>query len=137
VLAGLFDAYRQFYGQGPDLPGARSSLEARLQNKESVAILAVSDTGPERGVGFVQLCPAFSSVSMRPVWILNDLFVVPEARRAGVARSLLAAASELACSTGAAYLRLSTRKNNEAAKALYVASGYRMTEFDEFELAVP
>ncbi len=32
---------------------------------------------------------------VKPIWILNDLFVAPEARRAGVARWLLAAACEL------------------------------------------
>lgn len=134
VLTGLFDAYRQFYGQEPDLPGARRFLEARLRAGDSVVLLAFDATGT--GVGFVQLYLSFSSVSMKPIWILNDLFVAPQARRAGVARSLLEAACELARSTGAARLRLSTAKDNEAARALYLASGYRMVEFDQYELAV-
>ncbi len=136
VLTGLFDAYRQFYGQPPNLPGARAFLEARLRGRESVVLLAVPDDAPGTGVGFVQLFPSFSSVSMKPIWILNDLFVAPQARRAGVARSLLEAACELARSTGAFRLRLSTAKDNEAAKALYLASGYRMVEFDQYELVV-
>jgi GNAT superfamily N-acetyltransferase len=136
VLTGLFDAYRQFYGQEPDLPGARRFLEAHLRGKDSVVFLAFRDDAARTGVGFVQLYPSFSSVAMQLIWILNDLFVAPEARRAGVARSLLEAASELARSTGAARLRLSTAKDNEAAKALYLASGYRKVEFDQYELAV-
>lgn len=136
VLACLFDAYRQFYGQEPDLPGARRFLEARMRGRESVVILAVPDAAPGTGVGFVQLFPSFSSVGMRPIWILNDLFVAPPARRAGVARSLLEAACELARSTGAARIRLSTAKDNEAARALYLAAGYRTVEFDQYELAV-
>jgi GNAT superfamily N-acetyltransferase len=136
VLTGLFDAYRQFYGQEPDLPGARRFLEARLRGRDSVVFLAFRDDAPGTGVGFVQLFPSFSSVSMRPIWVLNDLFVAPQARRAGVARSLLEAACELARSTGAARLRLSTAKDNGAAKALYLASGYRMVEFDQYEWAV-
>ena len=136
VLTGLFDAYRQFYGQEPDLPGARRFLEARLRGREWVVMLAVLDAAPGTGVGFVQLFPSFSSVSMEPIWILNDLFVAPQGRRAGVARSLLEAVCELARSTGAARLRLSTAKDNEAAKALYLASGYRMVEFDQYELAL-
>src|SRR6516162_3796139 len=102
VLTGLFDAYRQFYGQEPDLPGARRFLEERLRGRDSVVLLAVRDDDPGTGVGFVQLYPSFSSVSMRPIWILNDLFVTPPARRAGVARSLLGAAYEVARSRGAA-----------------------------------
>jgi ribosomal protein S18 acetylase RimI-like enzyme len=136
VLAGLFDAYRQFYSQEPDVPAARRFLEARLNGGDSVVLLAVPEDTPETGVGFVQLYPSFSSVSMKPIWILNDLYVLPQARRAGVARSLLEAACEMARSTGAARLRLSTAKNNEAAKALYSASGYRRVDFDQYELAV-
>jgi GNAT superfamily N-acetyltransferase len=137
VLTGLFDAYRQFYGREPDLPGARRFLEARLRSRESVVLLAVPDAAPGTGVGFVQLFPSFSSVSLKPIWILNDLFVAPQARRAGVARSLLEAACELARSTGAARVRLSTAKDNEAAKALYAASGWRRIDFDQYERAVP
>ena len=134
VLTGLFDAYRQFYGQEPDLPGARRFLEARLLAGDSVVFVAFDATGT--GVGFVQLYPSFSSVAMKPIWILNDLFVAPQRRRAGVARTLLVAACELARSTGAVRLRLSTARDNEAAKALYLASGYRMIAFDQYELAV-
>jgi ribosomal protein S18 acetylase RimI-like enzyme len=101
-----------------------------------VVFLALLDDATRTSVGFVQLYPSFSSVSMKPIWILNDLFVAPQARRAGVARSLLEAACELARSTGAARLRLSTAKDNEAAKALYLASGYRSVEFDQYELEI-
>src|SRR5262245_48033081 len=121
LLASLFDAYRQFYGQAADLPGARQFLEARLSGRESVAFLAVEEAAPAAGLGFVQLYPCFSSVGMRPIWVLNDLFVAPQARRRGVARLLLGAARELARSTGAARIRLSTGKSNAAAKALYAA----------------
>jgi GNAT superfamily N-acetyltransferase len=136
VLVGLFDAYRQFYRQEPDVPGARRFLEARLRGGDSVVFLAVPEDAPGTGIGFVQLYPSFSSVSMKPIWILNDLFVTPPARRAGVARSLLEAACELARSTGAARLRLSTAKDNGAAKALYAVSGWRRMEFDQYELVV-
>jgi ribosomal protein S18 acetylase RimI-like enzyme len=134
MLAGLFDAYRQFYGQLSDLTGARRFLEARLRGGDSVVFLARRDDGA--GVGFVQVYPSFTSVGMRPIWILNDLYVAPQARRTGVGRSLLEAARELARSTGAARLQLSTAKDNAAAKALYRAAGYRMAEFDQYELAV-
>jgi ribosomal protein S18 acetylase RimI-like enzyme len=49
---------------------------------------------------------------------------------------LLAEAYELARSTGAARLRLSTAKDNAAAKALYLASGYRLVEFEQYERVV-
>ena len=136
LLAGLFDAYRQFYGQAADLPAARQFLEARLRGGESVVFLAVEGAGATAGLGFVQLYSSFTSVGLRPIWILNDLFVAPRARRQGVGRALLGAAHELARSTGAARVRLSTAKDNAAARALYAAEGYRLLEFDEYEWAV-
>ncbi len=134
AIAPLFDQYRQFYGQQPDLAGATAFLAARLRNKESVVFLAV-DAGA--GLGFVQLYPSFSSERMKPIWILNDLFVAREARRSGVARLLMDAALSLAQSTGAAHLELATAKTNLTAKSLYLSLGYRLDEkFDHLELPV-
>lgn len=52
-------------------------MKARLENHESVILIA-----EENGefIGFTQLYPTFSSVSMKRIYILNDLFVVPHAR---------------------------------------------------------
>src|ERR1700732_1791283 len=41
LAAPLFDAYRQFYGQRPDLPGAAAFLTERLSRGESVLFLAL------------------------------------------------------------------------------------------------
>ena len=102
ALATLFDGYRQFYEQAPDLDGARAFLAGRLERGESVLFLALLDqNGQEIPAGLAQLYPSFSSASMRRLWILNDLFVAPEARKHGVGRALLQAAREHAESTGA------------------------------------
>jgi GNAT superfamily N-acetyltransferase len=45
---------------------------------------------------------------MKPIWILNDLFVVEEARRLGIGEQLLTAATDYALQTGAVRLELST-----------------------------
>lgn len=136
VLAPLFDSYRRFYKAEPDLPGAKEFLTERLRGHQSVIFLAVEEvSSPLTGLGFVQLYPSFSSLSMKTIWILNDLFVAKEARRSGIARLLMNAALDLARSTGAARLTLSTAKDNLAAKSLYLALGYRVVEeFDHLEL---
>jgi GNAT superfamily N-acetyltransferase len=131
LVAGLFDAYRQFYGQPPDLDGARRFLAERLGRGESVSY-AVVEGG--RALGFTQLYPSFSSVSMRPIWILNDLFVAEEARRRGVGAMLLRAAQDHALRTGAARLALSTAVTNTKAQALYEQDGWkRDTAFLHYE----
>jgi GNAT superfamily N-acetyltransferase len=75
-------------------------------------------------VGFTQLYPAFSSVSAAHVWILNDLLVLPDARRNGVARALLSAAADFARADGALRLELETDHDNVTAQALYRAMGW-------------
>jgi GNAT superfamily N-acetyltransferase len=135
LVAPLFDAYRQFYGQPPDLDGARRFLAERLGRGESV-IYAVVEGG--RALGFTQLYPSFSSVSMRPIWILNDLFVAEDARRRGVGVRLLRAARDHAMRTGAARLALSTAVTNTTAQALYERDGWRRdTAFLHYEYVLP
>ncbi len=135
LIVPLFDAYRQFYGQTPDLEGARRFLAERLGRGESV-ILAVVEDG--RALGFTQLYPSFSSVSMKPIWILNDLFVAEDARRRGVGARLLRAARDYASRTGAARLALSTAVTNTKAQALYERDGWRRdTEFLHYEYELP
>ena len=122
VLAPLFDAYRQFYGRAPDLAAAESFLRERLTRQESTVFLAHAESSP---VGFTQLYPSFSSVSLARVFILNDLFVVPGQRRAGVGSALLHAATEHARSLGAIRVTLNTDIQNTPAQAVYEARGWK------------
>jgi ribosomal protein S18 acetylase RimI-like enzyme len=122
LVAPLFDVYRQFYGQKPDYDGAYQFLFERVQGNQSV-IFAVVDHG--NALGFTQLYPSFSSVSMEPIWILNDLFVVEKARRRGIGEQLLTAATNHAKKSGAVRLELSTAIDNVQAQALYQRLGWK------------
>ncbi|MBO9715694.1 MAG: GNAT family N-acetyltransferase [Pseudoxanthomonas sp.] len=131
VLAALFDGYRVFYGQPSDPLRAGAFLRERLQRGDSQLLLAVDGTG--EALGFVQLYPSFTSVGTAPIEILNDLFVVPQARGRGVARALLHRAGEDARSRGAVKLVLSTAIDNTAAQSLYASEGWvRDSGFIEF-----
>jgi len=121
-IAPLFDAYRQFYHKPADTEAARRFLFARLSKGESVLFIARHDG---QAVGFVHLYPAFSSVELRRVWILNDLYVVPEARKLGVGRSLMQHARELAEATRANCLTLETATDNIPAQRLYESLGWK------------
>jgi ribosomal protein S18 acetylase RimI-like enzyme len=133
ALASLFDAYRQFYEQTSDVAGARAFLAERLAKDESVVLLAERDGA---AVGFVQLYPIFSSVRMGRVWTLNDLYVVPDARRGGVAHALLDAACGFARERGALGLQLETGKDNFAAQKLYRDAGWQLETNLHFSIAV-
>src|SRR5262249_23742776 len=91
LIAPLFDQYRQFYRKTGDLEGARRFLLERFANLQSVIFLAFAG---DTAVGFTQLYPSFSSASMAPIFVLNDLFVQPDARVRGAGTALLAAAAE-------------------------------------------
>lgn len=109
----LFDAYRVFYGQSSDLEAARSFLKERFINKDNVVFLAFED---ERPIGFTQLYKTFSSVSMQPLYILNDLFVLPEHRKNGVGEALLEQAKVHCQEVGFKGLALETAADNPAQK---------------------
>jgi GNAT superfamily N-acetyltransferase len=124
----LFDKYREFYEAGSDHAAARAFLTERTERHESVIFVAYAS--PHQPVGFTQLYPSFSSVSLKRLWILNDLFVRADVRRGGVGRALLERAREHAAETGAKGLILSTAVTNKAAQTLYESCGWRLD--DEF-----
>ena len=125
MIVPLFDGYRRFYGQPSELDRVRAFLKERLARGDAVLLIAEADG---RALGFTQLYPSFSSVSMAPIFILNDLFVVLEARRSGVARRLLEAAVRYGREAGAIRLSLSTAHTNTAAQALYASAGWERDE---------
>lgn len=133
-LVPLFDAYRRFYGQQSDLTLARQLLGDRLTRNESVVLVAENDGGV--AIGFVQLYPTFSSILAAPMYVLSDLFVIPEARRRGVGTALLKSAVETTRATGAVRLELATAITNVSAQRLYESLGWQKDEFHLYGLAL-
>ncbi len=129
-VASLFDSYRQFYKQSSDIEGAKAFLLERLEGQESIILIA--ESSDNELAGFTQLYPSFSSVSMGPIWILNDLFVHEGHRRKGVAKLLLDAATEFASQEGALGLSLETEDSNEKAIALYEKEGWVLNKDHRF-----
>lgn len=117
----LFDQYRVFYKSSSDLEAARNFLQERFSKNDSVIFAFNKD---RHMVGFTQLYPSFSSVSMKRIWILNDLFVEEAHRKQGIAKSLIDAAGNFAQQTGAVRIILATQVFNIAAQSLYKSLGY-------------
>ncbi len=135
TVAELFDGYRQFYQQPSDVEAGKTFLRQRLQHRESVIFLVTDDNGV--GLGFTQLYPTFSSVSLQARWILNDLFVAESARKSGVASQLMQAAEDFAKDSGADGLSLSTAVDNLSAQALYEQLGWnKVTAFCNYNKKV-
>ena len=128
VVAPLFDAYRVFYRKPSDLAAARAFLLARFSRLESVIFLAFDGDSPNSPAGFTQLYPSFSSASLAPILVLNDLYVEASARGRGVGQALLHAAADYGRRAGAVRLTLSTERTNLAAQSLYQANGWTLEE---------
>ena len=121
-LAGLFDAYRQFYEQEPDLALAHKFLQERFDRQESLVLVACNQDA--EAVGFCQLYPSFCSVDAAPIFSLYDLFVSSSCRQRGVGRLLLMAAEKQAKLRGKVRMDLTTAKTNKSAQSLYESLGW-------------
>ncbi|MBA1203077.1 GNAT family N-acetyltransferase [Pseudomonas capeferrum] len=137
LLTPLFVKYREFYGQLPYPDTSRSFLEKRLKRDESVIYLALPDDDNGKLLGFCQLYPSFSSLSLKRVWILNDIYVAEDSRRMLVADNLMRQAKKMAKQTNAVRLRVSTSSNNEVAMKTYESMGFKEdTEFRNYILPI-
>tara|TARA_R110002124_G_scaffold227889_1_gene393115 strand:- start:10900 stop:11340 length:441 start_codon:yes stop_codon:yes gene_type:complete len=122
ILVPLFDGYRVFYNQKSNPEAARKFLNERFQKEDSVIFLATASDS--LGLGFTQLYPSFSSVSMQRTYILNDLFVSSEARKKGIGEALMERAKLFAKNEGSKGLTLETAIDNPAQK-LYERLGWK------------
>ncbi|WGD34824.1 GNAT family N-acetyltransferase [Olleya sp. YS] len=121
-IAPLFDAYRIFYKQNSNIDAAKQFIKQRLEKQDSIILLAFVDHEP---VGFTQLFYSFSSVSMQPLFILNDLYVSKDFRKQGIGVALLNSAKALCKTYNYKGLALQTETTNPAQK-LYEHLGWTL-----------
>jgi GNAT superfamily N-acetyltransferase len=120
-LVPLFDQYRIFYKQVSDLAAAESFLRDRMNRKETTVFIALQEG---KVVGFTQLYKSFSSVSLQPVFILNDLFVNGSFRHQGIGGQLLKRAQHHCMEKQYRGLALETAVDNPA-RYLYERLGWK------------
>lgn len=118
----LFDQYRLFYEQAPDLARAQRFMAERFERGESVVLVAQVPSGEL--VGFCQMYPSFCSVEAAPIYTLYDLFVAPQARELGAGRLLLLAAEARAAADGMVRMDLTTARTNLKSQSLYGSLGW-------------
>lgn len=121
-ISSLFDTYRVFYRQLSNIDQSTAFVRERFLNQQSW-ILVVEQEG--RLVGFSQLYPMFSSVSVHRLMVLNDLFVVTEKRGTGLGRALISASQRLAKEMGFETMTIATEKGNAKARQLYPEIGFK------------
>ena len=128
-LAELFNQYRVFYKEELEYENGRKFISDRMTNGESEIFIADHNG---RLAGFVQLYPIFSSTRMKRLWLLNDLFVLPEYRGQGVSIRLMDCCKELCKNTKACGLLLETSKSNTIGNQLYPKAGFELETSSNF-----
>ncbi len=118
----LFNEYRKFYNQKSDIEKAKSFLTDRIKNDESKIFLSLDEGN--KATGFMQIYPSFSSVEMRKIYILNDLFIDEKYRNKGIGKFLISQAKNFAKENGITKITLTTAITNEAAQHLYESENY-------------
>lgn len=133
-LVPFFDQYMAFYGK-PDSAKYRQYLQDRLEGEEGIIYVAYDAAG--EAIGFVLNYFSFSSLALGKIVVLNDLYVVPDARGQGIGELLVRQVFELAKENGAVRVDLGTPKDNLVAQKLYERLGFvRETKFYSYRYAI-
>lgn len=114
----LIAAYQQFYGAAPDDARNRAHF-GRFLAGDARGIQFVALAGNDAALGFATLYFPFSSVVAAAICLMNDLFVVPQARGRGVGRALIEHCCHYAGEHGFASLSWQTAQSNTVAQRLY------------------
>jgi len=122
ALADLFNAINSMDGPPPPVPMTATAVRRDLLGPDPWAVLLVAEVeGDLRG--FVTGNPVYDSARAAGAFFLNDLYVVPEARRQGIGRALVAHLAAMARRRGAGCLWWGVDLGDDWAFAFYRALG--------------
>ena len=125
----LLMEYREFYGvKTQDRDDVYQFLLLRMDNNESKVFVAFDK---EECVGFIQLYPSFSTVSLKRQWILNDLYVKKEFRNRGYGTELMDSVKEYFKDNAKGFVLL-TGKDNTTAQKFYLGNGWETNIYDVY-----
>ncbi|MBQ8730907.1 MAG: GNAT family N-acetyltransferase [Lachnospiraceae bacterium] len=120
--------YRGFYGiESQSEEEVTEFIKKRLENKQSKIFIAISEDN--KATGFIQLYPSYSTVSLKPQWILNDFFVDEGYRNKGYGTALMSYVKDYFKTEAKGFI-LVTDKDNSTAKAFYDNNGWNTGEYD-------
>ena len=106
----------------PGLQGQHVRAEAFGASPRFRVLIAERDGQP---AGYALYFPAYDTDHAARGFYLQDLYVLPEARRQGIGRALMAAVARASAAEGGGYIFWNARPENRAALAFYRRIGAR------------
>jgi GNAT superfamily N-acetyltransferase len=132
-LLPLIADYQRFYGvDAPDSDRNRDFFARFLGTSDAGCLLGARRR--RQLVGYACLYFSPSSVEAEDIVIMNDLYVIPGARGAGVGRRLIDATTAVARTRSVGRVRWSTALDNRRAQRLYEQMGAERTTWFEYEI---
>jgi GNAT superfamily N-acetyltransferase len=125
-LTQLVRAYIDFYKEPQPDDERLDTLLAVLAERPEVGVQFVAEKDGELH-GFATVYLSYDTVAARRVAVMNDLFVPPDDRNAGLGRALIQECHEFARVNGCAVLSWITAQDNARARALYDKLATRTT----------
>jgi GNAT superfamily N-acetyltransferase len=121
--------YREFYKvTTQDILEVKNFMQERIENSESKIFIAIN-TNTDEIIGFVQLYPLFSTVSLKRQWMLNDFYVLDTERKKGVGTKLMNVVFDYFKGKAKGCI-LVTEKSNAVAKEFYNKLGWKTDLYD-------
>jgi GNAT superfamily N-acetyltransferase len=135
-LLPLMRAYCDFYGVEPSDDALLALSRALIADPQGEGIQLLARDGEGKALGFATVFWTWSTLSGSRIGIMNDLYVVGEARGTGVADALIAACVDRCRERGATELDWQTAKDNLRAQAVYDRIGAQRAEWLDYSLEV-
>ena len=133
VLMPLVRAYCDFYGVDPRDDRLIALSRALIDDPgEGIQLLARAEDGSP--LGFATVYWTWQTLDAARVGVMNDLYVVPDARGQGVGRLLIEHCRGLCRKRGAAKLLWETAPDNETAQRLYDSTGATSSTWMSYEV---
>ena len=114
----LWSAYLEFYESA--LPERNTEvLWERIIDRDHPIRCLVAAAPAGDLAGMVQFFPHLDTWEVRPVCYLQDLYVIPQARRKGLGQALVETVKQVAVDDGWQLIYWMTSRDNEEARRLY------------------
>lgn len=135
-LLPLMRAYCDFYETAPSDDALLALSRALLADPEAEGLQLIARDDGGRAVGFATIFWSWSTTAAARIGVMNDLFVAPEGRGAGIAEALIEACRDRCREHGAIRVGWQTAPDNLRAQAVYERVGATREQWVDYHLDV-